>query len=376
MEPTWPSPPPHAFLGGCGPHGRTANPGGELEPGEGSGRRGCSCRIAPSAQPRRDAGDPRPGHRRAPAARAATAWLEPSRRGSPLFSRPSPGPAASRSVLPDSGMVGSETREASSRTQCRPPGVRTRRAATCSTTPGVGVGAGCGRKDPAIPWVPHGPGSRQAGTTPNPSAHIPSRNSGGSPHSGHPRAVTSFPVSPPQPQPQPRRRPPGPRARPAPPVGRRPEIPAVKMQRAKRALQTMVPRCAVPSSATDRALGARPAPPLPRWRPWEPGGEGGSARSGSGCSGEGRRSETSAARLRQRRVLRRPARFCSIPAARAWAASAAARAPAKPLPPGPRGADEASPWPPLSRRSGPRSLGPGRPLLDRGGTGFRERPGV
>lgn len=229
------------------------------------------------------------------------------------------------------------------------------------------MGAGCGRRDPAIPWVPHGPGSRQAGTTPNPSAHIPSRNSGGSPHSGHPRAVTYFPVSPRQPQPQPRRRPPGPQAHRAPPVGRRPEIPAVKMQRAKRALQTMVPWCAVPSSATDRALGARPAPPLPRWRPWEPGGEGGSARSGSGCSGEGRRSETSAARLRQRRVLRRPARFCSIPAARAWAASAAAPAPAKPLPPRPHGADKATPWPPLSRRSGPGSLGPGRPLLDREG---------
>lgn len=301
--------------------------------------------------------------------------MEPSRCGSPRFSRPSPGPAASRSVLPDSGTVCSETRAASSRTQCRPPGVRTRRAATCSTTPGVCVGAGCGRKDPAIPSVPHGPGPRQAGTTPNPSAHIPSRNSGGSSHSGHPRAVTYFPVSPLQPQPQTRRRPPGPRARPAPPVGRRPEIPAVKMQRAKRVLQTMVPWCAVPSSATHRALGARPAPPLPRWRPWEPGGEGGSALSGSGCSGEGRRSKTNAARLRQLRVLRRPARFCSIPAARAWAASAAARAPAKPLPPGPRGADKATPRPPLSRRSGPGSLGPGRPLLDSEGARLAFGPG-
>ena len=56
-------------------------------------------------------------------------------------------------------------------------------------------------------------------------------------------------------------------------------------------------------------------------------------------------------RLRQLRVLPRRARFCSIPAARAGAASAAAPAPAKPLPPGPRGADKATPWPPLSRRA-------------------------
>lgn len=43
--------------------------------------------------------------------------------------------------------------------------------------------------------------------------------------------------------------------------------PAVKMQRAKRVLQTMVPWCAVPSSGTDRGFGARTAPPLPGWRP-------------------------------------------------------------------------------------------------------------
>ena len=240
----------------------------------------------PQAHLLRDAGD-----RRAETAKSQGPQPDPPRAQPPLraiqmpSSPPTPSPAFSS--LPGSnrlkksaarlwqGVLGDPKSLKSP--SVSPTRVRTRRAATCSTKPRVCAGAGCDRKDPVTPSVSHSPGSPQAHTTPNSSAHIPSRNSGGSRHSGRPRAVTYFPVSPLQPQPQPR--PPEPLPRPAAQGGRRPQIPAVKMQRAKRVVQTMVPGCSVPSSGNDRALRARTAPPLPGWLPREPGGEGGSAHS-------------------------------------------------------------------------------------------------
>lgn len=53
--------------------------------------------------------------------RARSHCLEPSRCDSPRLSRPSRGPTASRSLLPDSDRVCSETPEASSRTQSVSP---------------------------------------------------------------------------------------------------------------------------------------------------------------------------------------------------------------------------------------------------------------
>lgn len=77
---------------------------------------------------------------------------------SPALHR-APGPFALRSLVPDSGRVRSETREAPGRSQCRPQGVRTRRAATCSTKPGVCASAGYSREDPVVPSVWHTAGS-------------------------------------------------------------------------------------------------------------------------------------------------------------------------------------------------------------------------
>lgn len=109
---------------------------------------------------------------------------------SPALHR-SPGPFALRSLVPASGRVCSETREASGRSQCRPHGVRTRRAATCSTKPGVCASAGYSRKDPVIPSVRNAPGSPKARIAPSPSAHSPSRNPGGSHRSVYARRLTS-----------------------------------------------------------------------------------------------------------------------------------------------------------------------------------------
>lgn len=116
-------------------------------------------------------------------------------------SYPSLSPTASRGLVPSSGRVCSETREASSFSQCRQPGFQTHRAATCFTKPGVCAGAGCGRKNPVIPSVRLGPGSPKTHIALNPSAHAALRNAGGSHHSGPQRAATYFPVSPAQPPP-------------------------------------------------------------------------------------------------------------------------------------------------------------------------------
>lgn len=223
----------------------------------------------PHAQLRdaRDRRPPSPGDRKADPPRARPPLGATQMRRRPLLqcSHPSQAPTASRSRLPGPGRVCSETRKASS----RPPRVRTRRTATCSTKPRVCAGASRDRRDPVTPSVSHSPGSPRAHTTPKSSAHIPSPNSGGSPHSRRPRAVTSSLVSPLQP--------------PAPALaargGRRPQIPAVKMQRAKRVLQTMVPWCSAPSSGDDRALRARTLPFPPGGLRRAPGGAGGSARS-------------------------------------------------------------------------------------------------
>lgn len=69
---------------------------------------------------------------------------------SPALHR-SPGPFALRSLVPDSGRVRWETREAPGRSQCCPHGVRTRRAATCSTKPGVCASAGYSRETLSSP---------------------------------------------------------------------------------------------------------------------------------------------------------------------------------------------------------------------------------
>lgn len=94
---------------------------------------------------------------------------------SPALHR-APGPFALRSLVPDSGRVRSETREGPGRSQCRPQGVRTRRAATCSTKPGVCASAGYSREDPVVPSVWHTAGSPEVRVPPSPSAHSPSRN--------------------------------------------------------------------------------------------------------------------------------------------------------------------------------------------------------
>lgn len=93
--------------------------------------------------------------------------------------------------------------------------------------------------------------------------------------------------------------------------------PDVKMQRAKRVLQTMVAWCLVPSPEraagslrTDRAHWAPVVTPLPGGLRWEPGGA-------DSYSGRREADEANAARLRQLRALQCSARFCSIPAARA-----------------------------------------------------------
>lgn len=196
--------------------------------------------------------------------------------------------------------------------------------------------------------------------------------------------MTYFPVSPLQPQPQPQRWPPGPVRRPAPPGGRRPQIPAVKMQRANRVLQTMVPWCAVPSSGTDRALGARTALAPPGRRPWEAGGEGGSARSA-------RAARAAPAAGGEARQTRRGSVSCVSSGARRASAPSPPPEPGPPLPPrrpppnpshpGPAALTRpppASPLPALgSREPRPRAASAGQSGREtRVLTGFGEGPGV
>lgn len=86
------------------------------------------------------------------------------------------------------------------------------------------------------------------------------------------------------------------------------------------------------------------------WR-WEPGGPGGTGGGRAGKPGE----RGAAAALGQLRVLRRPASFCSIPAAGAWGRLRRRASRAKPLPPGPAATTRPPPAFPLP------ALRPGSP---------------
>lgn len=115
------------------------------------------------------------------------------------------------------------------------------------------------------------------------------------------------------------------------------QVPAVKMQRARSALQTMLLRCSVPSwmRLEKSFLGlikyfGEPAAPLP------PGGlreeRGRPARSVRAASVSGGARRSGGGAESQLCALRRQAHFCSIPAAGAQGPACAV---AKPLPPGP-----------------------------------------
>lgn len=146
------------------------------------------------------------------------------------------------------------------------------------------------------------------------------------------------------------------------------QVPAVKMQRAMRTLQTMLLRCSVPSWMRPEKsfLGLTKCF----------GGTGSSSSDlvGYGRSGDARRDESRQLRCLAAQGEVEVARRVSCVPCGARRTSAPSQLPEpearlrrRQTPPTwPSSEDRATPWPSLSRRTGPRSPGPERPLLDSG----------